>query len=135
MNAFKNLHQGRCLCEAVTIVVKGPLQPVSFCHCSQCRRQTGLYYATTSAPVSAVSIGGEEHISRYRASPEAERGFCRNCGSALFWKADGEESMALMAGLFDLPTGLEGAHHIFCDGKADFYELSDGLPQFPASSR
>ncbi|KPF43856.1 GFA family protein [Rhizobium sp. AAP43] len=126
-------HHGRCLCEAVTVTVDCDLAPVSFCHCSQCRRQTGLYYATTSAPTSAVHISGEEHVSRYRSSPDAERGFCRHCGSALFWKADGEEIISLMAGLFDKPTGLTGGYHIYCADKGDFYEISEALPAFDAS--
>ena len=124
---------GKCLCGAVTISVAGKLGSVSYCHCTQCRRQTGLYYATTSAPVAEVSIAGEEHISRYRASPDAERAFCAVCGSALYWKGHGEDTISLMAGLFDTPTGLTGGYHIYCADKGDFYEIKDGLPQFAAS--
>lgn len=124
---------GKCLCGAVTINVAGPLGSVSYCHCTQCRRQTGLYYAATNAPIDDVQIHGEEYVSRYRASPEAERAFCSVCGSALYWKADGEASISLMAGLFDTPTGLVGGYHIYCADKGDFYEINDGLPQFAAS--
>jgi hypothetical protein len=120
-------------CGAVEITVAGELGRVGYCHCSQCRRQTGLYYATTSAPVDQVSITGEENISRYRASPQADRAFCRVCGSALYWKGDGENTISLMAGLFDNPTGLVGGYHIYCADKGDFYAIDDGLPQFAAS--
>lgn len=126
-------HLGKCLCGAVTITVTGELGAVGYCHCSQCRRQTGLYYATTNASIGDVTISGEDHIARYRASPGADRAFCRICGSALFWKGDGEQSISLMAGLFDVPTGLKGGYHIYCDDKADFYEINDGLPQYAAS--
>ncbi|MEC9462543.1 MAG: GFA family protein, partial [Pseudomonadota bacterium] len=27
-----------------------------------------------------------------------------------------------------------GGSHIFCADKGDFYEINDGLPQYPASS-
>jgi hypothetical protein len=124
---------GKCLCGAVTIAVAGKLGSVGYCHCTQCRRQTGLYYATTNALVADVAIHGEEHISRYRASPDAERAFCSVCGSALYWKGDGEATISLMAGLFDAPTGLTGGYHIYCADKGDFYEINDGLPQFAAS--
>ena len=95
---------GGCLCGAVTITVRGKLGPVSYCHCSQCRRQTGLYYATTDAALSEVEISGREKIGAYRASPDAERAFCRDCGSALYWRGDGEARISLMAGLFPNPT-------------------------------
>ena len=35
--------------------------------------------------------------------------------------------------LFDMPTGLKMGYHIFCDDKPDFYDITDGLPQFPQS--
>ncbi|EHS53114.1 glutathione-dependent formaldehyde-activating GFA [Rhizobium sp. PDO1-076] len=128
------IHHGGCLCGAVRITVRGGLSPVSFCHCSQCRRQTGHFYATTDAAVDDVSITGEEAISRYRSSPEAERGFCSKCGSALFWRADHSGRMSIMAGLFDMPTGIDGGYHIYCADKGDYYAINDALPQYAASS-
>ena len=125
---------GHCLCGAVTFKVRGKLGLVSYCHCSQCRRQTGLYYATTDTTVAAVEITGGDRIGSYRASSDAERAFCRDCGSALYWKADGAERISLMAGLFPNPTGLEGGYHIFCADKGDFYEINDGLPQYPGNN-
>ncbi len=125
---------GRCLCGAVVITVRGELGPVSYCHCSQCRRQTGLYYATTDAAVADVNISGSDKIGSFRASPDAQRAFCRDCGSPLYWKADGRARLSLMAGLFPNPTGLKGGSHIFCADKGDFYEINDGLPQYRASS-
>jgi hypothetical protein len=121
---------GRCLCGAIAIRVRGPLGPISYCHCSQCRRQTGLYFAATDADINDVDISGQQRIGTFRASPGAERAFCLDCGSPLYWKADGEQRMSLMAGLFPNPTGLDGGYHIFCADKGDFYEINDGLPQF-----
>ena len=43
-----------------------------------------------------------------------------------------------MAGAFDEPSGLTFGYHIYCADKGDFYEISDGLPQYavnpPSSS-
>lgn len=124
---------GRCLCGAVTITVRGKLGPVSYCHCSQCRRQTGLYYATTDAVITDVEITGRDSIGTFRASADAERAFCGVCGSALYWKGDGESRISLMAGLFPNPTEFDGGYHIFCADKGDFYEIADGLPQYAAT--
>lgn len=126
-------HQGGCLCGAVRITVRGQLGSVGYCHCTQCRRQTGHFYATTDAAVDELDITGSESISLYRSSPEAERGFCSQCGSALFWRADNAKRISLMAGLFDAPTGIAGAYHIYCADKGDYYEIDDDLPQYAAS--
>lgn len=124
---------GGCLCGAVRFVVRGAVRPVTYCHCSQCRRQTGLYFAASNASEADVVVTGGEAVSWYRASEEAGRGFCRTCGSALFWKLDGSDVISIMAGSFDQPSGLVGGEHIFCADKGDFYQLSDGLPQFDRS--
>jgi hypothetical protein len=64
------------------------------------------------------------------------RGFCRNCGSALFWHAhrhkDHAHRIALAVGALDAPSGVRITEHIFVADKGDYYELADGLPQKPA---
>ncbi|TCL73489.1 GFA family protein [Rhizobium sp. BK251] len=124
-------YTGACLCGAVRLRARGQLTEVVACHCSQCRRQTGLYYAATDIADEDLQIEGEENISWYRASSSAQRGFCRSCGSALFWKGDGARHISVMAGLFDRSAPLKLAYHIYCADKADFYEIEDDLPHYP----
>jgi hypothetical protein len=124
-------HTGSCLCGAVRFHTSAPLRDVVACHCSQCRKQTGLYYAATNVATADLNVEGGDNVSWYRASPTARRGFCRTCGSALFWVADDADDISIMAGLFDTPSALKMGYHIFCADKADFYDISDGLPQFP----
>jgi hypothetical protein len=121
-------HTGGCLCGAVRYEVTGNLRPVIACHCSQCRRQSGHYAAFTAAPDSALRIRATDALAWYRASPQAQRGFCRLCGSSLFWKQDGATSTSIAGGSLDGATGLHIAEHIFCADKGDYYEISDGAP-------
>lgn len=122
-------HTGACLCGAVRFTTRGPLRGVVYCHCSQCRRQTGHYYAATNVSDEHLELAGGENLTWYRASDFAQRGFCATCGSALFWKRDGADYVSIMAGSFDTPTGLQGEAHIFVADKGDYYEIADGLPQ------
>jgi len=127
-------HTGSCLCGAVTYKTTGPMREVVFCHCSQCRKQTGLYYASTNVSDEHIVIAGGENISWYHSSPKGRRGFCKHCGSALFWKYEGVGEISIQAGSLDQPTDLTPGYHIFCADKGDFYEINDGLPQFAKSS-
>lgn len=127
-------NDGSCLCGAVHIRTHGELRGVVFCHCSQCRRQTGLYYAATDVADEHLEVRGSENVTWFEASDFAKRGFCRVCGSALFWKRKGSEKISIMAGLFDQPSGLQPARHIFVEDKGDFYEIHDDLPQSAAGS-
>lgn len=122
-------HTGHCLCGAVSYVVSAPLGNVGACHCSQCRRQTGHYWASGDVPVAAVTIDGADEITWYRSSADVRRGFCRICGSFLFWWRDGSASLEIGAGTLDQPTGLKLEYHIFVGDKGDYYLIGDGLPQ------
>jgi len=131
---MREVHTGACLCGAVKFKVDGPMREIVFCHCGQCRRQTGLYYASTNAAEADLSIEGADDITWYESSENGRRGFCRQCGSALFWKYRGQRDISIQAGSLDLPTRLTPGYHIFCADKGDFYEIRDGLPQFAKSS-
>ncbi|MFN7011471.1 MAG: GFA family protein [Allorhizobium sp.] len=125
---------GHCLCGGVSFAVEGKVRPVVYCHCSQCRRQTGLHYAATEVPRDRLTVAGENLVSWYRASAAAERGFCSRCGSALFWRQDGNLNISILAGAFDPPSGLVGGYHIYCADRGDFYTINDDLPQYQAGT-
>ena len=116
-------HYGRCLCGAVTFKIKGELRQVLVCHCSQCRRSSGHQWAATAAPVEAIEIDCQNTLSWYRSSSKAKRGFCRRCGSSLFWQLDGSTSLSIAAGSLDLPTGLSTQEHIYFENASDYYSV------------
>ncbi|WEX86918.1 GFA family protein [Sinorhizobium garamanticum] len=124
------VHEGGCLCGAVRFKTHGKLREIIFCHCSQCRKQTGLYYAATNVLNNDIDVEGADNVTWYRSSPEAQRGFCRHCGSALFWKADTLDYTSILAGTFETPTRLEPGYHIYCADKGDYYDIVDELPRF-----
>ena len=120
---------GRCLCGAVRYEVRGPLSDVHACHCGQCRRQSGHYVVATSARRADLTLTEDRGLKWYRSSPKARRGFCGECGSALFWD-DGSDDISINVGSLDQPTGLKIKDHIFVDDKGDYYDIDDGLPRF-----
>ncbi len=129
---MSDIHSGSCLCTAVRFKTRGELRELIFCHCMQCRKQTGLYYAATNVLDRDLELEGAEDVTWYRSSDGAQRGFCRHCGSALFWKADGLDYTSIMAGAFEKPTDLKPGYHIYCADKGDFYGIDDDLPKFDA---
>lgn len=127
-------NHGACLCGAVRFRTSGRLRGVVYCHCSQCRKQTGHYYAATDVDDACLAIEGAENVTWYAASDFAKRGFCRTCGSALFWKRNGADVTSILAGGFEQPSGLRAEAHIFVANKGDYYDIDDGLPQHARSS-
>lgn len=123
-------HTGSCLCGAVTFVVSGELKPADACHCSQCRRMSGHYWASTDVPDDRLALTGAEHVRWYQSSERAKRGSCMTCGSALFWKPNSGPRTAIAMGAFDQPTRTELEMHIFVADKGDYYDIADDLPQY-----
>ena len=122
------MHKGSCLCGAVTFEVDAPLRPVIDCHCTQCRKQSGHFWAATSAPHSAFRITRGDGLEWYSASPSAKRGFCRDCGSFLFWQPVGEDRLSFAPGALDGPTGLTTEESIFHEDAGDYYDPDQGPP-------
>ncbi len=122
---------GACLCGAVSFEVAGALHPPDACHCSQCRKQSGHFWASTNAPRAAVTIRGADNVTWFRSSERVRRGFCATCGSVLFWDPIEKDVLAIAMGAFEAPTGTRLEMHIFTADKGDYYEIADGLPQHP----
>ena len=116
---------GSCLCGAVKYEASN-LRDVIACHCEQCRKQTGNYLSATAALDSDFSITEGRGLKWYRSSTTATRGFCGECGSVLFWKGDGENTISITAGTLDGKSGLKLKGHIFCAFAGDYYEISGG---------
>jgi hypothetical protein len=125
------MHKGSCLCKAVTFDVSGELPQPTACHCSNCRKHSGHFEASTDVPRSQVTIHGSEHITWYHSSEKVRRGFCSTCGSSLFWDPVHRDWTAIAMGAFDNPTATKLLRHIFVADKGDYYDIGDGLPQNP----
>jgi hypothetical protein len=122
------VHFGGCLCGGVRYRVEGALRDAIACHCTQCRRTSGHHAAMTSAASGKLTLVSSRTLEWYRSSPAAERGFCRVCGSNLFWRSEGENMTAITAGTLDSPTGIKIKEHIFVGDKGDYYSIDDTLP-------
>jgi hypothetical protein len=123
------MHMGSCLCGAVRFEVAGELPRPDACHCVQCRKQSGHFFASTDVPRSALTIHGAEHITWYRSSEKVRRGFCATCGASLFWDPVQRDRIGIAMGAFDTPTGTRLGVHIFVAEKGDYYDIADGLPR------
>lgn len=127
--ANENGGSGGCLCGGVRYRVQGRLSDVGACHCSQCRRTTGHYFAAATCKRDDLKFESDETLAWYESSPGVYRGFCARCGSSLFWRDSRRDEIDVLAGTLDTPTGLRLVDHIFVADKGDYYEIADGLPQ------
>ncbi|MGR8925301.1 GFA family protein [Rhizobium leguminosarum] len=121
--------KGSCMCGAVKFEISSELQEPDACHCSQCRKQSGHFFASADVSRDNIAIQGSEKVTWYHSSEKVRRGFCGVCGSSLFWDPTQRDWIAVAMGAIDTPTEVHLAKHIFVADKGDYYEITDGLPQ------
>jgi hypothetical protein len=126
---------GGCLCGAVRYrATADPLRAVN-CHCEMCRRHSGAAFLTfVHFPAGSFEwIGGTP--TRYRSSKDAERGFCRSCGSTLSMH---EEVLAdrvqVTLGSLDTPDAVQPDDHVWTQSQIAWLRIDDELPRFARSS-
>jgi hypothetical protein len=123
----ERLHHGQCLCGAVTYRAAG-LADVWYCHCTQCRALTGHYLAACRTDRDKLNITGEVVWAPH--SGTSDHGRCAKCGSLLFWSNRQSEHISILPGSLSSSKGIGILGHLYVSEKGDYYDITDGLPQY-----
>lgn len=124
----QTLRTGGCLCGAVRYGITAPVDHLDVCHCAMCRKHSGGIATTVAVQPDQIDWTGTDHIGVYSSSEWAERGFCKTCGSSLFWRMTAEGPaqgyLSLSAGTLDDLTGLPLKTEIYIDHKPGGYAFA-----------
>ena len=130
-------YEGRCLCRGIRFEVRPPTLFVAHCHCRWCREAHGAAYVTwVGAALERFRLlEGAELLEWYRSTPHSRRGFCRRCGTTLFFSSElaaGEMHVtrASLPGDIDRSPQL----HCFFDQHAAWASVGDGLPRIDSDA-
>lgn len=111
-------YSGGCQCGAVRFHATQLHDNPHVCYCRMCQKAAGNFHA------ALVGIR-HEHLtwtrgtpSTFHSSEHVARGFCKDCGTPLFFRYLGGERLSMTIGAFDTPhlipilyqMGLEGKH-------------------------
>ena len=119
-----NKMKGNCLCNQVQISTPSDNQKIGACHCGMCRRWGGSALLVVECG-SEVSFSGAENITRYQSSEWAERGFCKQCGTHLFYHLKQNNHYYIPAGVYNNQENFVFDHQIFIDRKSEYYTFAD----------
>jgi hypothetical protein len=115
--------EGKCLCGAIAITAPDK-KNIDACHCGMCRRWGGGP-ALGIACGSEVQIDNAEKLSVYRSSDWAERAFCSECGTHIFYRLLPTDEYFVPAGLFPDDSEFQFTEQIFIDRKPTYYEFAN----------
>ena len=131
--------RGACHCGAVRFEVEGEIRDALACHCTQCRKVSGHFWAASSVPVAKWRVTEARGLRWYRSSPVAQRGFCGECGAVLFWlpEADAvfdwgtpaEHAISFSPGALEGPVAIKVAQHIYAEDAGDYYAPEGPTPE------
>ena len=113
--------KGQCLCGAVTVTATPARESVSACHCEMCQRWGSGPFLSFQAAPGYAALGP---VQTYQSSSWAERAFCSQCGSSLWYRMTsgahkGQTQMS--AGLFENAGGNDLRLEIYVDKKPEGY--------------
>ncbi len=115
--------EGTCLCGAVTIRADANSE-VEACHCGMCRQWGGgPFFSIHCGPETRISPA--DQVTEYASSDWAARGFCKNCGTHLYYRLMSGDGYAIPAGLFQNQDAFKFTTEIFIDKKPAYYEFAN----------
>ena len=120
----KSKNTGSCLCGKVKVTAHQASKSVGACHCSTCRKWGGSAFMEIDCGTN-VDFDGLENISIFDSSQWAERGFCKECGTHLFYRLKENKLHMMPVGLFDDDSELEFTSQVFIDEKPNYYCFSN----------
>jgi hypothetical protein len=112
---------GTCGCGAVSFTAEGDITGVVSCHCKLCQRLHGNYNPMVLVEKSDFVLRTSDSLDWFDSSPEARRGFCRLCGSALFKEQKSGTKILIAVGCLDDTTGWVNIKNVFQDEAGTYY--------------
>lgn len=122
---------GGCLCGAVRFALKSKDNAV-ICHCKQCQKAQGAAFGC-NFPVAISDfdfLSGKDRIKEFESSASKVRAFCSSCGSPIFSRKRGSDTVRVRSGALDTLHQLNVVGHIYADSTAKWAPILDNLPQY-----
>lgn len=104
--SIARIYTGGCQCGAVRYRAEGVLEDPHLCHCRMCQKAAGNYFLPlANAARDSFSVTRGEP-GWFRSSEHVRRGFCRDCGTPLFYDMPGERVINIVLGSLDDPEDV-----------------------------
>jgi hypothetical protein len=115
---------GGCLCGAVRFTATPANREVGVCHCGMCRRWSAGPFLVIDC-TDTVKVENMTDLGVYRSSEWAERCFCKQCGTPLFYRLIEKNMYFVSAEAFDDRSDYVLTSQIFIDEKPAYYDFAN----------
>ena len=128
IDSRKPVHTGGCQCGAVRYALYAEPTNPHVCHCRMCQKAVGNYFsASAGVPLNDFAwVKGTPGV--FKSSEVAERGFCRDCGTPLFYRAAGKDRISVSLGSLDDPSRVVPLKQFGIESRLPFMATLAELP-------
>jgi hypothetical protein len=121
---------GGCQCGAVRYRIGGPPGRAGICHCRMCQKAFGSWGAALVSVPAATLTWTRGTPSAFRSSSIVSRGYCKNCGTPLFMREDGDANFEIAIGTLDDPNAIGPmTEQAGVESKLAWFDAMAGLPR------
>ncbi len=100
------MHSGGCQCGKIRYSYSGKLLDPSICHCRMCQKAFGSWGAALVMMMTDQLTWTRGTPGTFRSSSIVERGFCKDCGTPLYMREDGDAHYEVAIGTLDDPNRI-----------------------------
>jgi hypothetical protein len=119
---------GGCQCGAVRYALYAEPTGTSICHCRMCQKAVGNYFAAYTGVKNDEIAWTRGAPAVFRSSEAAERGFCRDCGTPLYYRMVDTKRTSVSVGSLDQPERVHAEKQYGAEGLLPDFALLHTLP-------
>jgi hypothetical protein len=119
---------GGCQCGAVRFRTTELFDNPHICHCRMCQKAMGNYFAALVSTGKDLLVWTRGTPARFRSSAEVDRGFCKDCGTPLFYDNIHWEDIGLMIGALDEPQLIKPVSQDSVESRMPWFHDITGVP-------
>lgn len=120
---------GGCQCGAVRYRVETELGNPHLCHCRMCQKAAGNYFMPLAGAAREAVVVTRGEPGWFHSSDIVRRGFCRDCGTPLFFDPVDSEHMLVTLGSLDDPSRYKPVSEDSVESRVPFIAEWTGLRQ------
>ncbi len=118
---------GGCQCGAMRYRTDVMLDNAHLCHCRMCQKAVGNIFAALVATPNANLVWTRGQPSVFKSSDHAERGFCNQCGTPLFYNSLDNDRINLTIGSLDDPNLFPPGGEVGAEAKVSWFSSITGF--------
>lgn len=128
--SIPRIYTGGCQCGAVRYRAEGTPGDPHLCHCRMCQKAAGNYFMPLANAARATFTITRGEPGWFRSSHLARRGFCRDCGTPLFYDMPDAGFINIVLGSLDDPDDVRPVRQSGVEARVPWFPH---LPDLPGS--